>query len=602
MQLDSNPFKAFENMPGFLENKAVVRALRYLASGQLPPGFKWKTWSDACDEEAAAEEAAAMAASATSTGAFEDAADTDTWRSDPAAERAFMGGLGAFMSARGTPIKRTPSLAFRDLDLYRLYTVVAAHGGAAAVKGVEGWRQVYASLLNLDEDELPASADKTMRSAYEKYLLQYELHLAEEGSLPPAVPASPRAAEPAPAPEVTEDDAAFAYGVAMQARCKYEDGKRYAVSIVARELRAPTPGAPLQPAYKVHYQNWARRYDHWVFESDLLPFDAAGGSRKRSARGRGTGAGAASPPAKAPRGSADGTAPATPSTPAAAPATQSGSKSRSAKGRGPRSARSTGRAAASSEGEGPSSAEAGEATDGAALPPPAASLEEAPDAAISDEQLARSLALAEAFQAGRRRATRKSWSKAGGLLQKASGTKDEPPAAMLESAVAAAVAPEPPSPTVRTPTVRTPAVTPPSEPRALAAALFAKAEASAAKAMAKERREAAERERSESRRSTRVADSEDEEGEEDCDPEIGVPGHLCYAPGGCWGDNCYVPSCCTTGIGPRLGRPHYLDALSEVNGGSRAKIEFLRSQYTKHTRAVRTLQSVQRRLAKQGKV
>ena len=162
----------------------------------------------------------------------------------------------------------------------------------------------------------------------------------------------------------------------------------------------------------------------------------------------------------------------------------------------------------------------------------------------------------------------------------------------------------------------------PSGPRALAAALVAKAEAVAAKSAANGRRESAEHERSGGRRGGKVGGRSASATKERHEPEeeilIGTPGHSCYAPGGCWGDSCYVPSCCTTGLGtcaiiiiathlglnnilgPRFGRPHYLDALREVNGGSQAKIEFLRSQFSKHSRAVRALQSEQRRIAKKS--
>lgn len=71
----------------------------------------------------------------------------------------------------GTPIKRTPSLAFKDLDLFRLFSLVTKRGGYAAVSEAEEWRDVYGLLLDLDDDDIPPSGDRSLRSAYEKYVL-----------------------------------------------------------------------------------------------------------------------------------------------------------------------------------------------------------------------------------------------------------------------------------------------------------------------------------------------------------------------------------------------------------------------------------------------
>ena len=52
------------------------------------------------------------------------------------------------------------------------YTLVAARGGHAAVTEGEHWRAVYGELLVMEDDDIPPSADRSLRTAYEKYLAQ----------------------------------------------------------------------------------------------------------------------------------------------------------------------------------------------------------------------------------------------------------------------------------------------------------------------------------------------------------------------------------------------------------------------------------------------
>ena len=93
-------------------------------------------------------------------------------------------------------------------------------------------------------DELPASADKTIRVAYEKYLLPYERkHGTDAFSLASAAPivggggAGASAGAAADAGDVADADAtAFEFGIGMQAKCLYKDGKRYNVTVVERKL------------------------------------------------------------------------------------------------------------------------------------------------------------------------------------------------------------------------------------------------------------------------------------------------------------------------------------------------------------------------------
>jgi len=46
----------------------------------------------------------------------------------------FMGRLAVFNEQNGTPLRRTPSLAFRDLNLAKLYGLVHERGGSSMVR------------------------------------------------------------------------------------------------------------------------------------------------------------------------------------------------------------------------------------------------------------------------------------------------------------------------------------------------------------------------------------------------------------------------------------------------------------------------------------
>lgn len=256
MQFETTPFEHFKKMPGFITAKPVVKALEFLRTFEIQPDFKWKTWSSKCDLEARSARAAQLAAG------IED--DDDPWKPDPDEERKFMTKLTAFMTLAGAPIKRTPSLAFRDLDLYRLYSIVAGEGGHGEVTSKKRWRNVYASLLRLDDDECPASADKTMRAAYDKYLLQFEIHgdgisgsrstsgdSAMTSSTIAGISRQSSAAElKQSSSNCSKQSLQFNYGIGMQARCTYKDGNQYAVTIAGREMRSLAAGDS-QP-YVIH--------------------------------------------------------------------------------------------------------------------------------------------------------------------------------------------------------------------------------------------------------------------------------------------------------------------------------------------------------------
>lgn len=56
--------------------------------------------------------------------------------SDRLSREEFMNQLLTFMSERGSPIQRIPSLGGREVDLYQLFYGVLERGGASPLVGV----------------------------------------------------------------------------------------------------------------------------------------------------------------------------------------------------------------------------------------------------------------------------------------------------------------------------------------------------------------------------------------------------------------------------------------------------------------------------------
>ena len=64
----------------------------------------------------------------------------------------------------GTPLTRTPILAQKDLDLYRLYTLVQEYGGMERVTLELKWRSIYLQL----GIPLSTNASHALKQAYKK--------------------------------------------------------------------------------------------------------------------------------------------------------------------------------------------------------------------------------------------------------------------------------------------------------------------------------------------------------------------------------------------------------------------------------------------------
>ncbi len=166
-QTHAGPAPAARRPPLAHPAAAVQRALRYLDENTLPPSFQWQSWDAACamrvgrcglplpahagmpawragdervaltsDDSGASDAEAECGRGPGSHGgpALLPRVSGRAWRPDPAAERSFRRHYEHFCAARGTPLKRTPMLGNRDLDLFRLYTLVALEGGHEQVR------------------------------------------------------------------------------------------------------------------------------------------------------------------------------------------------------------------------------------------------------------------------------------------------------------------------------------------------------------------------------------------------------------------------------------------------------------------------------------
>ncbi|XP_075727990.1 uncharacterized protein LOC119165440 isoform X3 [Rhipicephalus microplus] len=172
---------------------AVERALTFLDRGELPTGWQGSALllssgpaiparpptplrpTAASAAPASSANDAGSEGGSSATAAEDDGHDSQSDVSDdePSEEKdRFVAQLYKFMDERGTPINKGPSMAGRDLNLYRLFRVVSKLGGCNRVTNHNQWKTVYARL------GLPSPANQTnahlLRTAYKKYLQSFE--------------------------------------------------------------------------------------------------------------------------------------------------------------------------------------------------------------------------------------------------------------------------------------------------------------------------------------------------------------------------------------------------------------------------------------------
>eukprot|EP00039_Didymoeca_costata_P006448 m.90336 g.90336 ORF g.90336 m.90336 type:complete len:966 (-) comp13262_c0_seq2:49-2946(-) len=285
MTHNTNPLERFKADPSFCKHPGVNEALEFLKTKALPQGFKWKLWDGKCDEEAL---------KISGVEAIEDGVDPN-WNPDHIVEQTFTAALLEWMTNAGTPIKRTPSVGFKDLDLFKLFFLVNKEGGFQKVGEKSLWKNIYASITNLEEgEEPPPSAEKTIKGSYEKYLLSFDesqhskvfksyssnldpsaiYKMANEAPVSNAAEGELQVGRTSSSPRLTpgtvKDSEGYLFRVGDYAKCKYTDGKHYVVKIEDRELRPQEGNSKAKaPWYYIHYKKWHRKFDTWVPDSQL---------------------------------------------------------------------------------------------------------------------------------------------------------------------------------------------------------------------------------------------------------------------------------------------------------------------------------------------
>ncbi|RWS07385.1 hypothetical protein B4U79_10324 [Dinothrombium tinctorium] len=108
---------------------------------------------------------------------FDSDDDFEENTDEPSEEKdRFVAQLYKYMDERGTPINKAPSVASRELDLYKLYRLVAKMGGYNRVTNKNMWKIVY------DKMNLPAYDDQNgenpsinqLKLAYKRYILSFD--------------------------------------------------------------------------------------------------------------------------------------------------------------------------------------------------------------------------------------------------------------------------------------------------------------------------------------------------------------------------------------------------------------------------------------------
>ncbi|XP_054257571.1 AT-rich interactive domain-containing protein 5B-like isoform X3 [Macrosteles quadrilineatus] len=93
----------------------------------------------------------------------------------PSEEKDFFAKLQAFMRSRQTPISRVPTIGFKELNLWKLFSKVRHLGGYDTVTSSRLWKYVYEEMGG---DQSSTSAATCCRRHYERLLLPYERHVA----------------------------------------------------------------------------------------------------------------------------------------------------------------------------------------------------------------------------------------------------------------------------------------------------------------------------------------------------------------------------------------------------------------------------------------
>ncbi|KAK9846950.1 hypothetical protein WJX84_002284, partial [Apatococcus fuscideae] len=89
----------------------------------------------------------------------------------------------AFLDSQGKVLKKPPVAGGKDLDLSLLYRVVSKRGGFSIVSENKGWKQVASALQLTDKT---GNVAFSLRSAYQRHLLQFEQEQSSRSATAPA--------------------------------------------------------------------------------------------------------------------------------------------------------------------------------------------------------------------------------------------------------------------------------------------------------------------------------------------------------------------------------------------------------------------------------
>lgn len=135
-------------------SEAMDRALRYLDRDELPAHWERGPLFDLRPGDSDS-----------------DAPQSDSSDDEPREEKDhFVAQLYKFMDDRGTPLNKNPSIANKDIDLYRLFKVVHKLSGYNRVTNQNKWRSVA---IRLGYAHSHATYN-SVKQAYKKYLLYFE--------------------------------------------------------------------------------------------------------------------------------------------------------------------------------------------------------------------------------------------------------------------------------------------------------------------------------------------------------------------------------------------------------------------------------------------
>jgi Ras-related protein Rab-1A len=150
-----------EIQPMYMCKPAIERAMAYLDTGELP--WDMDLFDGQAEKERREQRVGGATGGTTPTTAAGSAASPQA-KDETSEQHIFMDKLRKYHENRGTPLNRTPILAQKDLDLYRLYHLVQESGGMESVTREMKWRSIYLQL----GIPLSTNASHALKQAYRK--------------------------------------------------------------------------------------------------------------------------------------------------------------------------------------------------------------------------------------------------------------------------------------------------------------------------------------------------------------------------------------------------------------------------------------------------